>query len=83
MIITRLIKYMVAVVGNTVKGIINNYKAKVEVLIEVHSKVIARKSTIFVKSQIANQLGTLLMSKREYIISFAKVQEILKIIRLL
>ncbi len=46
----RLIKYIVAIVGNMVEGTINNYKVKVEVLIEVHSKVIARKSTIFVKS---------------------------------
>ena len=37
---------MVAVVGNIVEGIINNYKVKVEVLIEVYSKVITRKSTI-------------------------------------
>jgi len=46
---------MVAVVGNTVKGIINvNYKAIMEVLIEVHFKVITRRSTIFIKSQIAS-----------------------------
>jgi len=51
MIITGLIKYIVAVVGNTKEGIINvNYKATVEVLIEVHFKVIARKSAIFVRS---------------------------------
>jgi len=42
---------MVAIVGNTEKGIINvNYKATVEVLIEVYFKVIARRSAIFVKS---------------------------------
>ena len=42
---------MVAVVGNTEEGIINiNYKVTVEVLVEVYFKVIARKSTIFVKS---------------------------------
>jgi len=34
---------MVAVVSNIVKGIINNYKVKVEVLIEVYFKVIAKK----------------------------------------
>jgi hypothetical protein len=32
------------------KGIINNYKVKVEVLIEIHFKVIVRRSTIFIKS---------------------------------
>ena len=29
MIITRLIKYIVVIVGNMAKGIINNYKVKV------------------------------------------------------
>ena len=53
MIIIGLIKYIVAVVGNTIKGIINNYKVKVEVLMEVYSKVIARRSATFVRSQIA------------------------------
>jgi len=41
---------MVAVVGNIVKGIINNYKAKVEVFIEVHFKVITRRNTMFVRN---------------------------------
>jgi len=42
---------MVAMVGNMVKDIINvNYKAIIEVLMEVYFKVIARKSTIFVRS---------------------------------
>jgi len=42
---------MVAVVGNIVKGTINvNYKAIMEVLMEVYFKVIARRSTIFIKS---------------------------------
>ena len=45
---------MVAVVGNIVEGIINDYKAKVEVLIEVHSEVIARRSAMFIRSQIAS-----------------------------
>jgi len=55
MIITRLTEYMVAVVGNTVKGTINvDYKAIIEVLIEVHFKVIARRSAIFIRSQIAS-----------------------------
>jgi len=52
-ITTGLIKYIVAVVGNTVEGIINNYKVKVEVLMEVHFKVITRKSAMFVRNQIA------------------------------
>ena len=42
---------MVAVVGNMVKGIINvNYKAIMEILIEVYFKVIARRSAIFIRS---------------------------------
>jgi len=45
---------MVAVVGNMVEGIINNYKVKVEVLIEVYSKVITKRSAIFIKNQIAS-----------------------------
>ena len=53
-IITRLIKRIVAVVGNTVEGIINDYKVKVEVLIEVHFKVIARRSATFIRNQIAS-----------------------------
>ena len=45
---------MVAVVGNIAKGTINvNYKVIMEVLIEVYFKVIARKSAIFIRSQIA------------------------------
>ena len=40
-----------AIVGNIVKGTINaNYKAIIEVLIEVYFKVIARRNTIFIKS---------------------------------
>jgi hypothetical protein len=51
MITTGLIKYIVAMVGNTEEGIINiNYKAIVEVLMEVYFKVIAKRSAIFVKS---------------------------------
>ena len=46
---------MVAVVGNIVEGIINvNYKAIIEVLIEVYFKVITRRSTIFIRSQITS-----------------------------
>jgi len=51
MIITRLIKYIVAMVGNIIEGIINvDYKAIVEVLVEVYFKVIARRSTTFARS---------------------------------
>jgi len=51
MITTGLIKHMVAIVGNIEEGIINiNYKATVEVLIEVHFKVIARRSAMFIRS---------------------------------
>jgi len=50
-IITRLIKYIVAIVGNIIEGTINvNYKAIVEVLVEVYFEVITRKSTIFARS---------------------------------
>ena len=46
---------MAAIVGNIVKGIINvNHKAIMEVLMEVYFKVITKRSTIFVKSQIAS-----------------------------
>jgi len=46
---------MVVIVGTTAEGIINvDYKATVEALIEVYFKVIARRSAIFVKSQIAS-----------------------------
>ena len=55
MIITRLIKYIVAIVDNTVKGIINtNYKIIIEVFIEIYFKVITKRNAIFVKSQIAS-----------------------------
>jgi hypothetical protein len=38
-------------VGTTAEGIINdNYKAIIEVLIEVHFKVIARRSAMFIRS---------------------------------
>ena len=51
MIITKLTKYIVAIIGNIVKGIINiNYKVIIKVLIEVYFKVITKKSTIFIKS---------------------------------
>jgi len=55
MIITRLIEYIIAVVGDTVEGTISvNHKVIVEVLIEVYFKVIAKRSTIFARSQIAS-----------------------------
>ena len=42
---------MVAMVGNTEEGITNvDYKAIVEVLVEVRFEVIARRSTMFVRS---------------------------------
>jgi len=42
---------MVAVVGNTEEGTINvDYKATVEVLMEVHFEVIARRSAMFIRS---------------------------------
>ena len=42
---------MAAVVGNIEKGIINiNYKVIMEVLIEVHFKIIAKRSAIFMIS---------------------------------
>ena len=51
MIITRLTKHIVAIIGNTVKGIINiNYKAIMEVLIEVYFEIIAKRSAIFIIS---------------------------------
>ena len=71
-------------VRNTEEGTINiNYKAIVEVLIEVYFKVIARRSATFIGSQIASQLDTPLMSERRYITSFVRVQETSKIVRLL
>ena len=51
MIITGLIKYIVAAVSNTAEGIINaNYKAIIEVFIEVYFKIIARRNAIFIRS---------------------------------
>ena len=38
-------------VGNTVEGIINaNYKAIIEVFIEVHFKVITKRNAIFIRN---------------------------------
>jgi hypothetical protein len=37
-----------------VESIINDYKVKVEVLIEVHFKVIARRSAIFIRNRITS-----------------------------
>ena len=45
---------MVAIVGNIAEGIINNYKVKVEVLIEAYFKVIAKKSATFIRNQITS-----------------------------
>jgi hypothetical protein len=59
-IITGLIEHMVDVVGNTAEGTINvDHEAIVEVLVEVHFEVIARRNVMFVRSQIASQLGIL------------------------
>ena len=41
---------MVAMVGNMAKGIINDYKAKVEVLIKVYFKIITKRSAIFTRN---------------------------------
>jgi hypothetical protein len=50
-IITRLIKYIVAVVGNTIEGIINvDYEVIMEVLAEVYFEVITKRSTTFARS---------------------------------
>ena len=78
----RLIKHIVAVVGNIIKNIINiDYKAIVKVFMEVHFKIIAKKNIIFVKSQITNQLSIFLINKRRYITSFIKIQKMSKIIK--
>ena len=37
-----------------VEGTINDYKAKVEVLVEVYFKIIARRSAIFIRSRITS-----------------------------
>jgi hypothetical protein len=50
-----------------------NYKAIIEVLMEVYFKIIARRSVTFIKNLIANQLDTPLINERRYIISFIKV----------
>ena len=43
------------IVGNTAEGIINiNYKAIIEVFMEVYLKVITRRNAIFIKGQIAS-----------------------------
>jgi len=83
MITTGLIEHMVAVVGNTAKGTINNYKAKVEVFVEVYFEVIVKKNVMFVRSQITGQLGILWTDKRRHIISFARMHKMLEIGRLL
>jgi hypothetical protein len=55
MIITRLIKYIVDMVGNTAEGIINiNYKVIIKVFIEVYFKVITKRNIMFIKSQITS-----------------------------
>ena len=71
-------------VRDTAEGIINvNHKATIEVLMEVYLKTINRRNAMFVRSQIASQLGTLLTDERRHIISFARAHETLEIIKLL
>jgi len=70
---------MVAVVGNTAEGTINDHKAKVEVFVEVHFKVIIKRNVMFVRNQIAGQLGILWTDKRRHIISFARAHKMLGI----
>jgi len=55
MIITGLIEYMVARVGDIAENTINvDYKSIVEVLIEVYLKIINRRNAMFVRSQITS-----------------------------
>ena len=50
MIITRLIKYIVAIVGNIVEGIINaNYKVIIKVFREIHFKIEENKQQYILK----------------------------------
>ena len=51
MIIAKLIKYIMAIVRNIKEGTINiNYKAIIEVFMEVYFKVITKRSVMFIKS---------------------------------
>ena len=51
MITTRLIKYIVAIVGNTIEGIINiDYKVIIKACVEIYFEIIAKRNTISVKS---------------------------------
>ena len=51
MVSTRLIGYIVAVVGDIVEGTINvDHEAIIEILVEVYFKVIARRSATFVRN---------------------------------
>ena len=55
MIITRLIKHIVVTVGNIAEGTINaNYKIIIEVFIEVYFKIITRRNTMSIRSQITS-----------------------------
>ena len=50
-IITGLIEYIMAIVGDTVESIISvNYKIIIKVLMEVYFKVIVKRSAIFIKN---------------------------------
>jgi hypothetical protein len=47
-------------VGNMAEGIINiNYKAIIEVPIEIYFKIIAKRNTMCIRSQIISQPGIL------------------------
>ena len=49
--ITRLIKYIVAVVGNIAKGMINvDYKVIIKALIEVYFEIITKRNATSVRS---------------------------------
>jgi hypothetical protein len=58
----------VAIVGNTVEGITNNYEVKVKVLIEVYFKVIAKSITdliLAVVELLKRDISRLVIEARE------------------
>jgi hypothetical protein len=58
----------VAIVGNTVEGITNNYEVKVKVLIEVYFKVIAKSITdliLAVVELLERDISRLVIEARE------------------
>ena len=51
MIITKLIKYIVAIVRNIKEGMINiNYKVIIKVFIEIYYKIITKRNAIFIRN---------------------------------